>query len=77
MDDLCIRMIMNSKKLNIKRDEKRSLSDPFPEIIQIFREHFLTYPMVRERPNEFAEFLRSKAPTILAAFDKLVSGKHE
>lgn len=79
-DDLGLRLIANTKKLNKPKLERGgngmnpNWSQP---VIQIFVNTFLKEEVIRQHPNEFAKFLVSRAPIIVASFEKAVTGKDE
>jgi hypothetical protein len=81
-DDLCIKMIANSKKLVEKRTKstqssKQSVQTYTDAISQLFTSSFLSHPLVQRYPEEFAAFLHAKSGAILASFEKTIVGKHE
>ena len=76
MDDLCIKMIANTKKLHTKPKEE-SLNNNIERVIQILSKLLMKYDAVQKHPHEFAKFLEVRLPHIVASFEKSLSGKIE
>jgi len=74
MDDLCIKMIANSKKLKTEKPEK-PLSDCKSKIFQILETQYINHSIVQDHLVEFSRFLEDHNKTILAMFQKTVHGK--
>lgn len=74
MDDLCIKMIANSKKLKTEKPEK-SLSDCKGKLFQILETKYIAHPVVQDHLVEFARFMEDYNRTIIAMFQKSFNGK--
>jgi len=78
-DDFGLRLLANTKKLNKPKLERGCGMNPnwSQPLIQIFVNTFLKEDIIQQHPNDFAKFISSRAPIIIASFEKSVTGKDE
>ena len=74
MDDLCIKMIANSKKLKTEKPDN-PLSGCKGKLFQILETKYITHPAIQDHMTEFSRFMDDYNPTIIAMFQKSVHGK--
>lgn len=77
MDDLCIKMIANTKKLKdegnkMKQDQKPLSSQQVDRLIQIFETHFYSNFFIARNVEKFTIFLKSNSQDIIDAFIRTI-----
>jgi hypothetical protein len=79
MDDLYIKLIANTKKLNQPADTnpKTLTSSQVSKLFQILEKHYMCYDSVSGNIKEFSNFLERNANKIVTYFEKSISGKYD
>lgn len=80
MDDLYIKLIANTKKLNTppqEQDAKTLTSNQVSKLFSVFEKSFLCFDSVSKNTKEFTAFLEKHAPRIVMSFEKQLYGKVE
>lgn len=81
MDDLCIKMIANTKKLKASASNDDCLNAATAaynnSIFQIMQSNYLSKEVVQDHSSEFATFLKKHHDVILALFERSLHVKIE
>jgi hypothetical protein len=83
MDDLCIKMIANTRKLKedaakaLSKDQKPLSTQQVTTLFQILENDILSNPIVNDNFDDFVGFFRSNSCKIIASFEKSISGKSD
>ena len=83
IDDLQIKLLVNSKKMVKKQDSnnnnshsKGCLSDKnINKVIAFMEKELMCYSIVQSNFDNFLDFLQRYAPRIVSSFEKTISGK--
>lgn len=81
MDDLCIKMIANTRKLKeevaktLNQDQKPLSTQQVDRLIQIFENEILCYSKVVDNFDDFLSFMKCNSAKIIASFEKSLNGK--
>lgn len=78
MDDLYIKMIANTKKINQPSTNNKSkplTTSQVEKLFQILENNYLCYASVSDNMKDFSLFLERNAPKIVAFFEKSINGK--
>lgn len=79
MDDLCIKMIANTRKLkdDAVKDQKPLSTQQVTTLFQILENDLLSNTVVVENFDDFVAFFRMNSPKFVASFEKTISGKSD
>lgn len=79
MDDLCIKMIANTRKLkdDAVKDQKPLSTQQVTTLFQILENDLLSNPVVTENFDEFVAFFRTNSPKFVSSFEKTITGKSD
>lgn len=78
MDDLCIKMIANTRKLKVP-SEDASLNDSHyrNKVIQILHDKYFENSILVSNMKDFCQFLEEYEKTIMVMFEKTLQGKQK
>lgn len=77
MDDLCIKMIANTRRLKTDANSEKHLKDPMQDIVQILKAKYLSQDVLQKHMSKFCMFLDERHPDIIQLFERYLHEKVE